>query len=445
MKTLLYKNRWLVGILIISVVLRIAAALFLGNEVVDMPGTFDQISYHKLAMRVIGGFGFTFGETWWPITAAGAPTAHWSFLYTLYLAGIYLLLGPNPLAARLIQAILVGVLQPFLAYRIGRHIFSETIGLVAAGLTAIYIYFIYYGASLMTEPFFITLVLGGLYLTILMANASPRAEDKTTIWGQLKLPVLLGLALGGAVLLRQLFLLFIPFLFLWIWWMRRKQSPRLTLAGLFTSSAIIILMILPFTLYNYSRFGHFVLLNTNSGYAFFWSNHPIYGTHFLSILPPEVGSYQALIPAELRHLDEAALDQALLKRGLQFVIDDPARYVLLSISRIPAYFMFWSSRDSGTLSNLSRVASFGIFWPFMLYGLYRAIADRKMSFMDRLASPSFLLILFITIYTLIHLLSWALIRYRLPIDAVLLVFAALAFVDLAQRVRIWRRASTRAV
>ena len=445
MKTFLYKNRWLAGILIASVFLRVAAAFYLGNEVVNLPGTHDQISYHTLAIRVTGGFGFTFGETWWPITQAGAPTAHWSFLYTLYLVGVYLIFGPNPLVARLIQAILVGLLQPYLAYRIGKQLFSETIGLVAAGLTAVYIYFIYYGAALMTEPFFITLLLGGLYLTILMANAIPRAEIKTSIWSQLKLPALLGLALGGAVLLRQLFLVFIPFLFLWIWWVRRKQSLRITLAGLFTSSAIIILMILPFTLYNYSRFGHFVLLNNNSGYAFFWANHPIYGTHFLPILPPEMGSYQSLIPTELRNLDEAALDQALLKRGLQFVIDDPIRYILLSISRIPVYFMFWPSKDSGTISNLSRVASFGILWPFMLYGLFRAIADRKMSFLDRLASPPFLLILFVSIYTLIHLLSWALIRYRLPIDAVLLVFAALAFVDLAQRVRTWRRASTRAV
>jgi hypothetical protein len=33
-------------------------------------------------------------------------------------------------------------------------------------------------------------------------------------------------------------------------------------------------------------------------------------------------------------------------------------------------------------------------------------------------------------YTLIHLLSWAQIRYRLPVDAVLLLFAAIAMADL---------------
>ncbi len=97
-------------------------------------------------------------------------------------------------------------------------------------------------------------------------------------------------------------------------------------------------MILPFTAYNYARFGRFVLLNTNSGYAFFWGNHPIYGTHFVPILTPEMGSYQDLIPPEVRNLDEAALDQELMRRGLQFVIDDPGRYLLLSLSRIPVLF-----------------------------------------------------------------------------------------------------------
>jgi hypothetical protein len=202
-------------------------------------------------------------------------------------------------------------------------------------------------------------------------------------------------------------------------------------------------MIMPFTIYNLSRFGHFVLLNTNSGYAFFWANHPIYGTHFYPLLPSYLGSYQSLIPNELRNLDEAALDQALLKRGIQFVIEDPRRYLLLSLSRIPVFFMFWPSKDSGLTSNLSRVGSFGVLWPFMLYGLFRSIANEKQLLINRLASPSFLLILFVFIYTMIHLLSWALIRYRLPVDAILIVFAGLALVDLAQRVSVWRGWSVR--
>lgn len=262
--------------------------------------------------------------------------------------------------------------------------------------------------------------------------------------GSLRLATGLGLSLGAAVLLRQLFLLIIPFIFLWILWARLSGTGlsgtgRRQVFPLLVSASIVILMILPFTAFNYARFGHFVLLNTNAGYAFFWGNHPIYGTQFKPILPPEMGSYGALIPEELRALDEAALDKALLRQGIQFILDDPQRYVLLSLSRIPAYFMFWPSSDSSLVSNIARVASFGMLWPFMLYGVLRSLLRPQAAIRLQPPSPAFLLFLFVTVYTLIHLLTWTLIRYRLPVDAVLVVFAGLAVIDLVERVPLFRR------
>ena len=71
----------------------------------------------------IDGHGFTFATGWWPATAANQPTAHWSFLYTGYLVLIYKLFGLNPLIARIIQAVIVAILQPYLAYRIAEDLF----------------------------------------------------------------------------------------------------------------------------------------------------------------------------------------------------------------------------------------------------------------------------------------------------------------------------------
>ena len=128
-------------ILALSVFLRIAVAFAMGNQVVELPGVFDQISYHNLALRVVNGYGFSFGEMWWPITPANAPTAHWSFLYTFYLVFVYSLFGPNPIVGRILQAIIVGILHPYIAYRLGEKLFTKNIGLVAAAITAIYVYF----------------------------------------------------------------------------------------------------------------------------------------------------------------------------------------------------------------------------------------------------------------------------------------------------------------
>ena len=393
------------------------------------------------------GYGFSFAEIHWPITAAGEPTAHWSYLYTLYLSALYAIAGPQPLVARLFQAVLAGILHCLFAWRIGRRIGGSTVGMISAVLSAFYIYFFYYAGALMTETFYIIGILWTLDCALRLAASRRKGEeDLIPAKVQWRLWLELGIAIGITVLLRQVFLLFIPLLYLWLWWnlvpkplsfqrVRPWAGPSSTFYGMALSAFIVFLLIAPWTLRNYRAFGTFVPLNTNSGYAFFWGNHPIYGTHFVGILPSDGPSYQDLIPQELRHLNEAELDKELLKVGIGFVVDDPVRYILLSLSRTREYFKFWPSPESGTISNLSRVGSFGILLPFMLFGLY--VAARRFlhpTHVEQRASIM-LLLLFAAFYTLIHLLTWALIRYRLPVDAVLVIFAALGISSLVSRFR----------
>jgi 4-amino-4-deoxy-L-arabinose transferase-like glycosyltransferase len=428
----------LIAIITISVTVRVIAAVYLGNRVEILPGIHDQISYHTLSLRLIGGHGLTFGEYWWPATQADAPTAHWSYLYLGYLSAIYKIVGVKPLVARLAQAIIVGILQPYLAFLIGRRVFNQTVGLAAAALTAIYGYFIYYAAALMTESFYIVAIMVSLYLAILLTDLGTASESKPGIGRKIKWGIALGIVLGIAILLRQLFLLFIPFLFFWVLWRAGKNQ----FGTLAISGVVILISILPFTIFNYTRFNRFVLLNTNAGFAFFWGNHPIYGNHFEPILPDNMGSYQDLIPENIRDLDEAALDQELLIRGVQFVLDDPIRYLRLSVSRIPPYFKFWPSSESSLVSNIVRVGSFGILLPFILYGLVLSFIRRKKPLSKQ---PLSLLYLYMAVYSAMHVLSWTLIRYRLPVDAILVIFAGFGIIDLVSRIpkaRVWLQLPT---
>jgi hypothetical protein len=237
--------------------------------------------------------------------------------------------------------------------------------------------------------------------------------------------------MGLAVLLRQVFLLMVPLILLWLGWALFRRQPSFRWVRLVVPLLAVAVMIAPFSIYNTARFGRVVLLNTNAGFAFFWGNHPYYGTDFQPILPD--GMYQELIPQDLRRLDEAALDQALLGCAMENILDNPVRYVQLSISRIPDFFMFWPSPDSGRISNVSRVASFGILWPFMLAGLIISWWKADKTLQKRLASPISLLVLFIVAYSVLHIMTWTLIRYRLPIDAVALPFAGYAIVMIDRR------------
>ena len=441
-------RRLLLAIVLLAVALRVGSALFQGNQIDTLPGVYDQVSYDALARRVLEGHGFSFGQDHWPATRAGEPTAHWSFLYTLYLTGVYALFGPNPLPARLIQAVLAGVLQTILFWRLGKRIFGPTAGLLAAAFSAIYIYFVYYAGALITETFYITTLLWIVDIALRIddrAQSVQRTGDagwrRWLVWAEL------GLAIGMAALLRQLVLLLVPFLFLWLWWRIARRRPGdmaggyarrwfgwRTLSGFVVTVAVVAAMILPWTVRNYRVFHTSVVLNTNSGYVFFWANHPIYGTQFVGILPGDGPGYGDLLPKEVLALNEAEMDKALFSRGLGFVLDDPGRYALLSLSRTREYFKFWPSADSSPISNVSRVASFGLFLPLMIYGVILAGVRSFRSKDEVWRSRVWLLLGFVAVYTLMHLLTWALIRYRLPVDAFLLLFAAYGVADLLQRI-----------
>jgi len=375
-----------------------------------LPGIQDQVSYDALARSLLDGRGYSFTKNWYPFTPADTPTAHWSFIYPLYLAGIYAVTGYHPLVARLVQGVVGGALMCFLVYLIGRRVANEDTGLIGAGLVAVYGYFVYYNVALMTETFFMVLVLLTLYLSM-------ELKEKPTLarW------VLLGLALGMASLLRQTILLFVPFLIIWLFWELKKDGVRW---WYFTVPLIvIILLIAPWTVRNYSVYHQFLLLNSNAGYALFASNNPNLGTNWSNdeVVVP--------VPEELAGQNEAELDRALTQRGIEYILKDPQRYLWLTLDKTLEYFKFWPSSESSRISNLNRLLSFGLYLPFMFLGLYLSFS-RWRSFVA--------LYLFIVIHTGIHLLSWPAPRYRLSVDAVLMVFAGLALCELARQIKSWR-------
>jgi 4-amino-4-deoxy-L-arabinose transferase-like glycosyltransferase len=406
------KNKQLlILILAAAVLIRIVVALYMGDSITVLPGIQDQVSYDALSHSLLDGRGYSFTKNWYPFTPPNTPTAHWSFLYPLYLAGVYAVTGYHPLAARLVQGVVGGALNCYLVYLIGRRVANEVTGLVGAALAAVYGYFIYYNVALMTETFSIVLVLLTLYLSL-------EIKENPTFLRWLGL----GFSLGVAALLRQTVLLFAPFLLFWLFWELKNAGIRWWYIA--APIVVIILMIAPWTIRNYLVYHEFLLLNSNAGYAFFASNNPNLGTDWRNdvVVVP--------VPQELAGQNEAVLDRALTRKATQFILADPVRYLRLTLDKTLEYFRFWPSSDSSRISNLNRVLSFGLYLPFMLLGLSLSFSHWR-NFLT--------LYLFIVIHTAIHLLSWPSPRYRLPVDAVLMVFAGLSLIELAKQLGTWRR------
>ena len=109
-------------ILLMAILLRLVFGLYLGNTV---PLNTDETSYNALGARLAAGHGFSFDRGWYPFTPPETPTAHWSFLYSLFVAAVYKVTGAQPLAARLVSAILGGILLPWMMYRLARRLYRK--------------------------------------------------------------------------------------------------------------------------------------------------------------------------------------------------------------------------------------------------------------------------------------------------------------------------------
>lgn len=407
------ERRWLVAIVAVGLVLRVAMAFYLGEQVVPTPAAYDQIFYQDLAENLLAGRGFIFTRPPWPFIDPGVPTAYYSFIYPRFLALVYLAFGVSPLAARLVQALICS-LMPWLVYGLVRRILQQppawekragAAALVAAAITAGYAYFVYYSATLMTEGLYLMTVVWSLNATLDLAEG-PSAR-RWVSWA---------LAVGLAALFRQVFMPMAALQLLYVWWRARRQV-RVRHVAL--AAVVLAALILPWTVRNYADFQRFLLLNSQFGQVMWNANHPDLGTEFQP-------AAMFLIPADLEGANEVDLSNELLRRAWENIAADPGRYLRLSLDRLRIFFIFYPMRESSTFSSVARTASFGVCLPFMVAGLVLSRREWR---------RWVLLYGFIVAYTFLHVVSWVQIRYRMPVDAALVPFAALAVVALAEWVR----------
>jgi len=181
-------------------------------------------------------------------------------LYAYFLAALYIVFQHSLYWVIFVQ-LLLGSMHSVLGYLIGRRIFGEIVGLMAAFFISLYGFFLYMETQLLKTSlayFFSTL---SLYLFLLA-----RERKKACIWG------LLGIAAGLTALIIPNVLVFVPVLFVFL--SVEKTGRQRLLMNMAAFSLALFMVVAPVTLRNYLVGGDMVLISSNGGINLFLGTDP---------------------------------------------------------------------------------------------------------------------------------------------------------------------------
>jgi 4-amino-4-deoxy-L-arabinose transferase-like glycosyltransferase len=294
-------RKWLLAIIVIAAILRCGAMFFFHPSLVS-----DDRDYDRIARSIVRGEGYKLD---------GKPTAYRLPGYPLVLAATYALFGDSKAPIRILQTA-SDLLSCLLLFGIGKKLFSEKVGFVAAAALALFPIQILYVSQLMTETLFTTILLLIIWLALREEKESQSVRNH----------LILGALIGVGTLIRPTMLPFPLLIFLWRWrgGIPFKANLRSTALVVFA----LFLVISPWLIRNYAEF-HRISLTSNSGVNFWVGNHS--GASGAFSFPKE---NNPLFAVE----DDFERSDLGMKLGIEFIESKPVEYCVLLGKKFVRFF-----------------------------------------------------------------------------------------------------------
>ena len=373
-----------------------------------VPGS-DPYECEIIAENLLRGAGFRGISPGHPevhLTAARPPVtpATWALWFAIF--------GHRFDVVRLADA-LYGTLSLLLLFLIGRRIFNERVGLMAAAALAAWPQAILLTAGLMTETLFVMLELLFVWLCL-------RAADRPT----LARFAAAGLCAGLATLTRPNLLPLLPLLPFWSALVFRRDGRAL--AKSLAVPAVAAAIIAPWAYRNFVVFHELIPVSTQSGINF------LFGNNGLALKHPDMMGY--LIDKEgtdfegrARGLNEAERDELAAQLARAWLWENRDQWGLLVWTKLKR---FWSPvlHQPDRLARWAMLLSWGLVLPLAL----PALVVTSWSFArDRNAGiiVHFIIMSAIAAYLIVYVVP----RYRFPIEPFFIVLATVTVDWLAIR------------
>jgi hypothetical protein len=224
-----------------------------------------------------------------------------------------------------------------------------------------------------------------------------------------------------AILTRPVFEMIAPVLVVYFAAVIHRLPAAAVVRNVLVYIAVYCVLMSPWWLHNYSVYGSFVRLYPAFGNALYAGNNPMNRTG-----GGNVGIDYDRTPFRTI-ADPLARQQAMRDAAIDYIVNNPGRFIELAGLKFIRMWRLWPRYESyatpGTI--LISVASFG---PVLLLAILKLLFFSRGQYVR--VGPILLLVVYTT---LVHMVIQATIRYRLPLEPFLIVLAASALVDLAER------------
>lgn len=388
----------------------------------DYPVVGDALTYHLEGGYLAGGEGFR--RAYEDVPTAEHPPVHVVVVAAAELLGIGSTAGQKAFLGAIgaITVVLVGLL--------GRRIGGDRVGLLAAGLAAIYPMLFLADAALMSETTSTLLVVAALL-------AALRLLDRRTLGAAAALGALIALtALARGEAIGLLVLLAAPAA-----WIAGAGDARRRVALGVVGAAAFVAVLAPWTIRNATTFARPVLLSTNGDAV--WVGANCRRTYFGELTGAWVFSCYGAEPPG----DEAEQAVAYRERGLRYAADHAARLpvvVAARVGRLLDVYRPWSQGVffAATEGRKPRAQRLGLlaYWALLPLGVAGAVLLRR-----RRARDALLVVLApVALVLLVGAAVYGSTRFRTAAEPSLIVLAAVALDAALTRARRTRHAPTAA-
>jgi len=273
---------------------------------------------------------------------------------------------------------------------------SRCAPVIAAMLTAIYPFFVFFSGLVLTETLF--LFFFALSLSLLF-NRSNYAT------------LLTGVSSALAQLTRPTILYFMPVIWIWQLWLQ-----HIPLRKVIVGAVLFCCLVSVWGARNYLVLGEFMFITSNSGQVLWEGNNPWNKTGGTSGDFSDKDAYLEPFPDSLAEIE---LDRAKRSKAIEYILTHPGNTVRLALLK---FKRFWSltpnsRQHQNAYLKIISILSFG---PILVCALVTTFTSR-----DCFKRYS-VFYAFVGYYTLLHMITIGSLRYRLPVDLVLIILASIS-------------------